>query len=29
MKDRISINHFVELVSTRPAQLFGLYPRKA
>lgn len=28
MKDRISINHFVELVSTRPAQLFGLYPRK-
>ncbi|PJE79640.1 D-phenylhydantoinase [invertebrate metagenome] len=28
MKDRLSINHFVELVSTRPAQLFGLYPRK-
>ena len=28
MKGRLSINHFVDLVSTRPAQLFGLYPRK-
>ncbi len=28
MKDRISINHFVDLVSTQPARLFGLYPRK-
>lgn len=28
MKDRITINHFVDLVSTRPARLFGLYPRK-
>ncbi len=25
---RISLNHFVDLVSTSPAQLFGLYPQK-
>jgi dihydropyrimidinase len=25
---RISINHFVDLVSTSPARLFGLYPQK-
>lgn len=25
---RISINHFVDLVSTAPAKLFGLYPQK-
>lgn len=25
---RISVNRFVELVSTRPAKIFGLYPRK-
>ncbi len=25
---RISANRFVELVSTRPAKIFGLYPRK-
>ncbi len=25
---RIDLNRFVDLVSTRPAQLFGLYPRK-
>ena len=25
---RISLNRFVELVSTRPARIFGLYPRK-
>ncbi len=25
---RISVNRFVELVSTNPAKLFGLYPRK-
>ncbi len=26
--ERISLNRFVELVSTAPARLFGLYPRK-
>jgi dihydropyrimidinase len=26
--DRISMNHFVDLVSTSPAKLFGLYPQK-
>ncbi len=25
---RISLNHFVDLVSTAPARLFGLYPKK-
>jgi dihydropyrimidinase len=25
---KISIQHFVDLVSTMPAKLFGLYPRK-
>lgn len=28
MPGRISINRFVELASTRPAKLFGLFPRK-
>ena len=28
MKGRMSINRFVELVSTAPAKLFGLYPQK-
>ncbi len=27
-KDRISVNRFVDLVSTTPAKLFGLYPEK-
>jgi len=27
-KGRFSVNRFVELVSTTPAKLFGLYPRK-
>jgi dihydropyrimidinase len=27
-KGRFTINRFVELVSTTPAKLFGLYPRK-
>ena len=27
-KGRVSVNRFVELVSTTPAKLFGLYPRK-
>ncbi len=28
VKGRFSVNRFVELVSTTPAKLFGLYPRK-
>ncbi|WP_454053030.1 dihydropyrimidinase [Clostridium sp. Marseille-Q7071] len=28
MKKRISINKFVDLVSTKPAKIFGLYPKK-
>lgn len=28
LEDRISINKFVDLVSTAPARLFGLYPQK-
>ncbi len=28
LKGRISINKFIELVSTRPAKVFGLYPKK-
>jgi dihydropyrimidinase len=28
MENRISVNKFVDLVSTAPAKLFGLYPRK-
>jgi len=27
-RGRITLNRFVELVSTRPAKIFGLYPRK-
>ena len=27
-QNRLSVNRFVELVSTTPAKLFGLYPRK-
>ena len=27
-KGRIDLHRFVDLVSTRPAQFFGLYPRK-
>ena len=25
---RLSVNHFVDLVSTKPAKIFGMYPRK-
>lgn len=28
VKERITLNRFVELVSTAPARIFGLYPRK-
>ena len=28
LKNRISINQLVDIVSTRPAQLFGMYPQK-
>lgn len=28
MKKRISLNKFVDLVSTKPAEIFGLYPKK-
>lgn len=28
MKKRISLNKFVDLVSTKPAKIFGLYPKK-
>ena len=28
MKGRISINKFVEVCSTNPAKIFGLYPKK-
>ncbi|GAK49684.1 D-stereospecific phenylhydantoinase [Candidatus Moduliflexus flocculans] len=27
-EQRISLNHFVDIVSTQPAKLFGLYPQK-
>lgn len=27
-KGRISVNKFVEIVSTNPAKLFGMYPKK-
>ena len=28
MEGKISLNQFVDINSTRPAQLFGMYPRK-
>ncbi|WP_251860222.1 dihydropyrimidinase [Clostridium sp. Marseille-Q2269] len=28
MKKRISLNRFVDLISTKPAKIFGLYPKK-
>jgi dihydropyrimidinase len=28
MKNRININRFVDVVSTKPAKIFGLYPKK-
>lgn len=28
MKERISLNRYVELISTNPAKLFGMYPKK-
>lgn len=28
LKNKISINKFVELTSTKPAKIYGLYPRK-
>jgi dihydropyrimidinase len=28
LQNRIDLHHFVDLVSTRPARIFGLYPRK-
>ena len=28
MKGRISLNRFVELTSTSPAKIFGLFPKK-
>lgn len=28
LEERIDLHHFVDLISTRPAKIFGLYPRK-